>query len=200
MSFIQDRLQDAAMELVGFIDEKVEENLPHEIVGIVKSHSVGAAVAGVASGWVPGAGGAAATAAAIGFIWGMYARINGKLGLKLSDNVLKTLASGVATNLAAYAVAGLVMTTAFSLVPGLGSVGASAIAGATTYSLTLVSGFVYLKILTKVFRAGADPSTAGAEHLKEVASTVMREEDIKSAMKDARSEYKWAKGSGEIRE
>jgi len=200
MSLIQDRLQDAAMELVGFIDEKVEENLPDEIVGIVKSHSVGAAVAGVASGWVPGAGGAAATAAAIGFIWGMYARINGKLGLKLSDNVLKTLASGVATNLAAYAVAGLVMTTAFSLVPGLGSLGAAAIAGATTYSLTLVSGFVYLKILTKVFRAGADPSTAGAEQLKEVATTVMREEDIKSAMKDARSEYKRAKGSGEIQE
>lgn len=198
MPFIEDRLIDAAQEVVKFVEDTVDKNLPTEIADIVKTHSAGAAVAGVASGWVPGAGGAAATAAAIGFIWGMYARINGKLGVKLSENVVKTLASGVATNLAAYAVAGIVMTTAFSLMPGLGSIPASILAGATTYALTLLSGLVYLKVLTKLFRAGVDPSTASVIDLKNVASEVINEEDIKSAMKEAKTAYKRAKENGEL--
>src|SRR5947209_19466598 len=50
----------AAREVVDGLNKVVDENLPHEIAEIVKAHSAGAAAAGVAAGWLPGAGGIAA--------------------------------------------------------------------------------------------------------------------------------------------
>ena len=181
---------DAAQKLIEAMNRTVDENLPREIAEIVKTHSAGAAAAGVASGWIPGAGGVAAAGISAGFIWTMYGRINGKIDLPLTENVVKSLASGVATNLAAYAVGGVVVSTALSLIPGIGSVGASALVGATCYGLTLASGYVYLKILTKLFRSGRDPCSMGAEQLKKEAATVAASENIKEVMEGAKAEYK----------
>jgi hypothetical protein len=55
----------------------------------------------VASGWVPGFGGLAAAGISARFIWTMYGRINSKIGLPFSENVVKSIATGIATNLAA---------------------------------------------------------------------------------------------------
>ena len=196
---IDEKLVYAGRRLIESMERAVDDHLPEEIAAIVKTHAAGAAVAGVASGWVPGAGGVAATAAAIGFIWSMYARINSKLGIPLGNDLVKSIGSAIATNLAAYAVASIAMTTLFSIVPGIGSVGAAAIAGGTTYSLTLVSGLVYLKVLTKVLRAGKDPTQVTVDGMKEAAKDVLKEEDMKSVMKEARSAYTEAKSKGEIK-
>jgi uncharacterized protein (DUF697 family) len=128
----------------------------------------------------------------------MYARINKEIGLPFSENIIKTVASGVATNLAAGALASFIVSSALSFLPGLGSASASAIMCGTCYALTLASGFVYLKILTRIFQAKSDPTTFSADKLKEVAKQVVQEEDIKSVMKEAKEEYKAAKNRGEI--
>ncbi len=180
----------AAKALVKSMDKAADDNLPYEIAQIVKDHSKGAAVAAVAAGWIPGAGAVAAVAVSAGFIWTMYGRINHELEVPFSENVMKSLASGVATNLAAGVVGGLVMSAALSMLPGLGSVGASAVAGATCYALTIASGYVYLKVLTNVFRAGTDPTTMSADDLKRAAKDVAAKEDMKSVVRDAKSAYK----------
>lgn len=183
-------LLHAATELVHLLHHKVDEELPKEIAEIIKFHSAGAAAASVASGWLPGAGALAAAGICAGFIWTMYGRINSKIGLSLADNLLKTVATGVATNLAAGFVGAIALQTVFSFFPGIGSVAASAIAGATGYALTLASGYVYLKLLTKLFLSGKDPTTMNEAELKAAATSVAGDADVKEVMKDAKSSYK----------
>jgi len=195
---MDDRILSAAVDLLKVMDKTVDDSLPREIADIVKFHSKGAAIAGVAGGWIPGVGGTAAVAVAAGFVWTMYGKINGRIDLPLSENIIKSVASGVATNLAGYAVGSIAISTAFSFLPGLGNVGASVIAGGVCYALTLTSGFVYLKILTKVFKAGNDPTSMTADKIKKVAKEVVENEDIKAVMKEAKAAYKTAKDSGEL--
>jgi hypothetical protein len=168
----------------------VDENMPKEIADIVKTHSAGAAAASVAAGWIPGAGGLAAAGICAGFVWTMYGRINSKIGLPLADNLVKSLATGVATNLAAGFVGALLIQTVFSIFPGLGSLAASTIAGGTGYALTLASGYVYLKLLTNLFLSGVDPTKMDEGSLKEAASHVAASENIKDVISNAKAEYK----------
>ena len=172
------------------LDRSVDSCTPQEIADIIKFHSKGAAAAGVAAGWVPGAGGAAATVIAAGFIWTMYGRINSKIGLTFSKNILKTLASGIATNLAGYLVGSLVLNAVFSFIPGLGNIAASAIAGGVCYALTLASGIVYLKILTNIFSAGVDPTSVDIDTLKKMANDIASDINMKEIYEEAKEEVK----------
>lgn len=172
------------------LDRSVDSCTPQEIADIIKFHSKGAAAAGVAAGWVPGAGGAAATVISAGFIWTMYGRINSKIGLTFSKSILKTLASGIATNLAGYLVGSLVLNAVFSFIPGLGNIAASAIAGGVCYALTLASGIVYLKILTNIFSAGVDPTSVDIDTLKTMANDIASDINMKEIYEAAKEEVK----------
>lgn len=180
----------AAKHLVEAINKSVDGDLPQEIADIVKTHAAGAAAAGVAAGWIPGAGGLAMAGISAGFIWTMYGRINSKIGLPLTDNLVKSLATGVVTNLAAGFVGALVVQTVFSLFPGIGSIGASAVAGGTGYALTVGSGYVYLKLLTNLFLSGKDPTKMDESSLKEAANNVAANENVKEVMSAAKAAYK----------
>ncbi len=179
-----------AHKLVEAANKSVEKNLPEEIAEIVKTHSAGAAAACVVAGWLPGAGGLAAAGVCAGFVWTMYGRINSRIGLPLADNIVKSLATGVATNLATGFIGAIVLQTALSLIPGLGSLGAATLAGGTGYGLTLASGYVYLKLLTNLFLSGKDPRVMDETSLKEAAKNVTENENIKQVIKDAKAEYK----------
>lgn len=187
-----------AKKLVFAMDHAADRGLPNEIAEIVKFHSKGAAAAALAAGWIPGAGGTAAVLTSAGFIWSMYGRIGSKIGLPFSKNVLKSLASGVATNLAAYVVGGIALSTAFSFVPGLGSVGASIVVGAVCYALTLASGYVYLKIMTNLFKKGIDLSSVTEQQLKEMAAAVAKESDVRQVLKAAKEDFQKRKKKGEF--
>jgi uncharacterized protein (DUF697 family) len=180
----------AAKELVETLNKAVDDNLPAEIADIVKTHSAGAAAASVAAGWIPGAGGVAAAGICAAFVWTMYGRINAKIGLPLTENIVKSLATGVATNLAAGFVGALVLGTVLSIFPGIGSLAAATIAGGTGYALTLASGYVYLKLLTKLFLSGVDPTKMDERSMKEAASNVAASENMKDVISSAKADYK----------
>lgn len=192
-------LLEQATKLVEAMDKTVDDNLPQSLAEIVKFHSKCAAVAALSSAWVPGAGGAAATFACAGFIWTMYARIGAEIDLPISKNILKSLASGVATNIASYVVGMIALSTAFSLVPGIGNIGASVIMGGTCYALTLASGYVYLKIMTQLFSKGIDPTTVNEQELKNIAKTVASDSDVKDVIKQAKEEFKFKQEQGEFK-
>ena len=195
---IDDDLLREAQHLIEAMDKEVDELFPHEIADIVKFHSKGAAAAALVTAWIPGAGGTAAAATSAGFIWLMYARIGKKIGLPFGNNVLKSLAAGVATNLAAAVVGAIALSTALSFIPGLGSIGASVIMGATCYALTLASGYVYLKIMTKLFRKGIDPSTISEQELKDMAASAAKESDVREVIKEAKEDFRAKKKQGEF--
>ena len=91
------KLLNTAIELVKLLDKTANAALPQELADVVKLHSKLA----VGSAWIPIPG--VDVAAGATNIWSMYVRINNKLGISVKENVLKTIASGVATNLASYA-------------------------------------------------------------------------------------------------
>jgi hypothetical protein len=190
MNKIDKALVEQSTDLLKAMDQFVDEALPLSIAEIVKFHSKGAAAAALGSAWIPGAGGAAATLAAAGFIWSMYGRIGSEINLPMSSNILKSLASGVATNIASAMAGSFVISTAFSLFPGIGSVGASVVMGGTCYALTLSSGYVYLKIMTKLFSRGVDPTKLSEQELNNIAKDVANDSDVKDVMKSAKQEYK----------
>lgn len=137
----EQQLLKAAVNLVKALDKGADQMLPQSIVDVVKLHSKLA----VGSSFIPVPG--LDLAGAAGSIWSMYVRINNKIGIPFGENVLKSLASGVATNLASYvAVSGV--ASVLKLIPGIGTVAGAVVMVAASYAATLASGWLYLKALT----------------------------------------------------
>ena len=89
-----------AVEYLDEVSDGILVNGGAEEAGeVIKSCALAAAIAGVGSGWIPGAGGVVATAAFVASIWSMYVLINKKLGISTKDHILKTLASAFLTNI-----------------------------------------------------------------------------------------------------
>ena len=175
-----------AKELVKLLNKTADENLPQEIADVVKLHSKLA----VGSAWIPLPG--ADLAAGAASIWGMYARINSKLGIPFGENVIKSIGSGVATNLVSYvAMAGL--ASAIKSIPGIGTfigtVTAGVLLSASLYAVTMTSGWIYLKALCALAQNNGGNITG--DDLSAAVDDVLQEKDaIKEFMNEAKSSYK----------
>ena len=177
-------LLKAATELAKEIDKAVDEHLPQKLAGMVKLH----ARLAVGSAFIPIPG--ADIAAAAANTWTMYVRINKELQLPFGENVAKSLAAGVMTNIGANAAALMVFASAAKLLPGLGTVGGAAVMAATVYALTIAAGIVYMKAVTKLLRAKSAHQVT-EEDLKDAADEVLSDKDaIQSIIKDAKRSYK----------
>lgn len=175
-------LLHAAYELVQSLDKMTDDSLPQEIADVVKLH----AKLAVGSAWVPVPG--ADVAAGAVNIWTMYLRINGKIGMKLGESVLKTIASAVATNLASYAAV-LAVGGALKFIPGIGSIGGAVVMSGALYAVTLASGYVYLKALTALLKKGG---VVDGNKLKESVDSFMNNNrsEIKNFINTAKKDYK----------
>ena len=178
---INEHLKREAIHLVELMDKQADKMLPQEIAEVVKLHSKLA----VGSAWIPIPG--ADVAAGAVTIWTMYTRINKKLGLSLKENVLKTIASGVATNLAGYiTISGV--ASALKLNPGLGSIGGAIAMSASLYAVTIVSGWLYLKALCTL--AKRDGPSIDMSQLGNAVKEVLKDSNIKHLIEEAKKEYK----------
>jgi len=175
-------LAHVAHQLVDAMDKQADNLLPYRIADIVKLHSKLA----VGSAWIPVPGADIAASAAT--IWTMYGRINSALGLSLKENLGKTIASGVVTNLASYfAVAGF--GSIIKVLPGIGTVGGAVLMSATLYASTIASGWVYLKalcLLAETYGSQIDMSQLG----NAVQTVLTDSASIKKVIKEAKNDYK----------
>lgn len=177
-----DKLLRLCWRLVKLLDKTADDTLPQAIADVVKLHSKLA----VGSAWIPVPGADVAAGAAT--IWGMYIRINNKLGLPFGENIIKSIGSGVATNLASY-LAVSALGSALKLIPGIGTIGGAIVMSASLYGVTLASGYVYLKALCAL--AEKDGKNISEDSLKDAVDNVMKNKDeIKGIIKEAKSEYK----------
>lgn len=172
-----------ALDLVHAMHKAADENLPERLAGIVKTHAVLAV--GSAAIPIPGADVAAAAAN----IWTMYVRMNRELELPFSENVIKSLGAGVATNLGGAAAGLLVLGTAAKLLPGIGTLGGAAIVGATVYGVTIVSGIVYMKTITALVRRKSVYDISDADLRAAAAAELADKSYLKDMIKTARREY-----------
>lgn len=175
-------LLHAAYELVQSLDKMTDDSLPQEIADVVKLH----AKLAVGSAWVPVPG--ADVAAGAVNIWTMYLRINGKIGMKLGESILKTIASAVATNLASYAAV-LAIGGALKFIPGIGSIGGAVVMSGALYAVTLASGYVYLKALTALLKK---EGVVSGDKLKASVDDFMNNNrsEIKNFINEAKKSYK----------
>ncbi len=198
-AFLHAATRTLTRELPHLYRDFIRDVKAEDIEEIINVHAMGAAAAGLASGWIPGGGGVAASVAAVGFIWSMYYRINKKIGLPMSKNILKSLGAAVLANISGAAMSlagGIALATALSFT-GIGNVAASIIMAGLDYAIVLVSGVIYLKLLVGLFKAGKDPQRMTADDLNKAAANVMKQEDVGQMFKEAQSAYKQARKSGE---
>ena len=176
-------LLEAAVKLVNAANKELDAALPGKIAGIVKTH----AALAVGSSFIPIPGADVAAGAAA--IWGMYFRINSELKMPFQDNVIKSVASGVGTNLAAF-VGILAVGSALKFIPGLGTFAAIALVAAASYALTLASGYVYLKVLTMLLGQKSAESISESDWKRAVDDVMSDKQVIQSFVDEAKKSYK----------
>mgnify|MGYP007033164565 CR=1 FL=1 len=135
--------------------------LPEDIVKIVRRH---AGIA-VATAFIP-IGGLDVAAATVN-VWTMYVKINNALGIKFSDNMMKSIGSAIVSNLVQnLGIAAVACGLKFF---GPGYFAAVAILTGALYGLTMAAGWVYLKALTNMALHDGDIKAAVKEALKDQA-------------------------------
>lgn len=179
---IDEKLLRSSFKLIKLMDKTADSYLPQKITDVVKLHSKLA----VGSAWIPIPGADVAAGAAT--IWGMYIRINNKLGISFGENIMKSIGSGVATNLASYlAMSGV--ASALKFIPGIGSVGGAVLMSASLYAVTLAAGWIYLQALcTLVEKKG---SNFNASDISNAVNSFLKEKStIKEFINSAKKSYK----------
>lgn len=177
-----------------------DSTLSQDLAEIVRKHALGAAASGLGVAWLPGVGSVSALAAMVGFIWSMYFRINYRLGLKFSKVVVKTLASAVLSNLgqSALSIAGSVVLSSLLSLTGIGNAAASLIMAAMDYSIVMVGGILYLKLLNRLMNAGMDPAEMRPQDIEIQMEDIIRGENIEALLRDESRSYKAARRNGDI--
>lgn len=123
----------------------------------------------------------------------MYVRINRELGLPFSENVIKSIATGVVTNIGATAVGLIAAGAIMKLVPGLGSIGGAAVMAATMYGVTIVAGIVYMNAISRVLKNKKVEDISEADLKAATGEEMNDKEALKDILKAARSGYKNSK-------
>ena len=182
----------AAKEVVESVNRGAEEKLPHKIVDIIKLHSALA----VGSSFIPIPG--ADLAAAAANIWTMYIRINEELGISFKENILKSIATGVATNLGASFVVGLVAGSILKFIPGLGSIGGAVVIGTTIYAVTVASGVIYCLAVSAA--AKAEQGAISESKLREEIDQILSDKSfVTQIVEEGKNLYREEKSKGNVK-
>lgn len=156
-----------------------------EAVKTIRQHAVISATCGLAV-VVPGAD----LLAFVANTWTMYARINKALGISLSKNILKSIATAVGTNVVSILPGMAIGSLAGSLMkafPGIGTIGGMAVSGTTYYAISTVMGWIYLKGITMLVSSN---QTLDAENLKAATKQVAKDKNfVKNIYDSAKEQY-----------
>lgn len=186
-------LKDATHNFI--TEEKLEA-----VEKTIQTCSILAAATGVGASLFPG-GALVMSAASVAAIWGMYIKINKDLGISISDNKLKSLASAMLTNLIAGAgayLAGLAAALVLGFIPGLHTI-AIPIQAMIAYIAVFASGVLYIKFLTKLFKAQGGFEIDDDDQMDSVIKDVIRDTDMKSLIDECKDSYKKDKKDGNVK-
>ncbi len=174
----------AAIDLAKAMNKIADKSLPKRLASIVKLHS------GVAAGTmfvpVPGLDLAVAT----GNIWTMYVRINKEIGLPFSQNLIKSIAGGIATNLGSFYAVTFIVGSIFKLFPGIGTVAGTAVVVASIYTVTVAAGIIYMKVMAKLF-TNNDIQNINEEDLRKATEEFLQDrKTVTAILQESKDSYK----------
>lgn len=165
---------------------------------IITQHAAGSAATALGAGLFTFAFPAASTVVDVlvstGIIWTMYYRISSELGIPMSKNLLKTLGSACLTNIVANLGSVLLLELAATCVPVFGVAASAAIC----YAITYLAGYLFIKLLVNVFKAGKRPDEMTADELADISKKVCTETNCKQIFKGAQTDAQEQIKRGEI--
>ena len=164
------------------------------IESIVTQHAIGAAATGLAAGIIPGLSGILGILTSTGIIWSMYYRISQELGIPFTKNVLKTLGSAFLSNIFCNLSSLLLAELVCSFIPGIAIVAT----GAICYAIAYLAGYLFIKLLVNVFKAGKTPEAMTAEELTAMGKAAGAEVNCAQIFKEAQADAKERIRKGEI--
>lgn len=173
-------IYDAAMELGRATNHgEASALIANDVWDIVRKHALMA----VGAAWVPLPGADLALMAAN--TWSMYLRINKRFHISFSDNVLKSIGSGVISNLTSNIIA-LGIGSALKFLPGANLL-TGAFLSALVYATTLTAAWVYLRALTRFYECG----DGSEDSLRACVDDVLSDKDaVRDVFNDAKSGYR----------
>ena len=175
-----------------------ESEIEKSINACIHSHSIGAAISALAAGLLPGAGAVVATVISGGVIWKMYFSINSKLGLKLGDATVKTVASAIGANVVQYVIGAILIDVVLSFIPGVNLLATAAL-GAACYVAVYASAHIYIRLLTNIFKSGKTLDDLTAEEMRSKADEMAKSVNMKEIVEEGKAKFKEAKNSGELK-
>lgn len=168
------------------------------IESIITQHATGAAAtalgAGIMTFTFPAAGALVDTLVSTGIIWSMYSRVSRELNIPMSKNLLKTLGSACLTNIVANLGGALLLELVATCIPVVGVAAAAAIC----YAITYLAGYLFIKLLVSVFKAGKRPDEMTEDELAGISKTVCAETNCEQIFKRAQTDAKGQIRRGEI--
>ena len=136
----------------GKVSKTLGSSMSEELVNVVERHKKVNLAAGLTQSFIPGAG-LVASAAMVASIWKMYYDINHVIGIKISDNVGKSLTSAVLTNIASFGAQGVAtaVSEGAKFIPFVGWLASAAITTVSSTAIVYGSAHLYMKALTKMY-------------------------------------------------
>jgi uncharacterized protein (DUF697 family) len=141
-----------------------------------------------ASGLIPIPGVDIAASAAN--IWTMYLRLNKTLNISFGDNIIKTLASGVASNLGAVVAGTLIVGSLLKFIPVIGTIPGAAMVAATGFGVTYVAGLIYLNAIVALAERKGWSNITEQDLKKETEEKMKDKEAMKDMINSAKDLYK----------
>ena len=190
MSNVNHFLYHALKALQEITENAIKQEQVEKAGKTIQTCAITAAATGVGAAILPGGGGFVLAAAAITAVWVMYVKINKDLGISISDNKLKSLASAILSNIITNAgslLLAFVATAIFNFIPGLNVLIAPAQA-LIAYIAVFTAGILYIKLLTKAFKAKGK-FDFDEDNIKQEASDIVNETDMKSLIEDIKESY-----------
>ena len=181
----------------GYLFESVdiESDLAEKIKNNVIGHAAACAVASMAAGLIPGAGGLVAMGLSAGALWAMFIKICKLCKISIRKNMLKTISSAMITDLAVSAASLVAVEVLASFVPGAGVV----VAGLVNFFVVYAGGLLFLKLLGLFFtRLNRNPEDVNEEEMRKVIKDLTEEEDLRGIFKEAKDTFKSMRKDGTL--
>lgn len=155
----------------GKTSEILSKTIPEKLVNVVERHKKIQLGASLAQCFIPGAG-FVAMAAAAASLWKMYYDINGVLGIKISENAGKSIASAVLTNLGSYGaqVVATSVSEGAKAIPLVGWIASAGISTVTTTAIIYGAAYLYLNALTTMYEAEGSFNLESLESLLNISA------------------------------
>ena len=163
---------------------------------IINTHAFGASAAAISAA-IPAVGSKVAVTVSLGFVGTMYFRLANHIGVVLSKDVIKAMASAVVAQGGTFLVSTTLFSAVTSLIPIAGTATAVAVMAPVNFGLVKLSGTIFQKVMWGMLSLGKDIEELSKDDIRELVKSSMSDSEMKAAMESYKTEFTESKASGE---